>query len=56
MAAEEKSSFFDKRLIIGLLLTIGVAMSFWTGSRYPDLNEKASIFDRLLSIMPVDFH
>ena len=43
MEAEQKSSFFDKRLIIGLLLTIGVAISFWTGSRYPDLNEKASI-------------
>ena len=43
METETKSSFFDKRLIIGLLLTIGVAMSFWTGSRYPDLQEKASI-------------
>lgn len=43
METDGKTSFFDKRLIIGLLLTIGVAMSFWTGSRYPDLQEKASI-------------
>lgn len=33
----------DKRLIIGLLLTLGVALSFWTGSRYPDLQEKSII-------------
>ena len=33
----------DKRLIIGALLTIGVAMSFWLGSRYPDLREKSAI-------------
>jgi uncharacterized membrane protein YraQ (UPF0718 family) len=33
----------DKRLVIGLLLTLGVAFSFWTSSRYPDLNEKAVI-------------
>ena len=38
-----KTSWFDKRLIIGALLTIGVALSFWTGSRYPDLQEKSSI-------------
>lgn len=33
----------DKRLIIGALLTIGVALSFWLGSRYPDLREKSAI-------------
>ena len=33
----------DKRLVIGLVLTLGLAFSFWTGSRYPDLNEKAII-------------
>lgn len=38
-----KTSWFDKRLIIGALLTLGVALSFWTGSRYPDLQEKSSI-------------
>ncbi|MGB0580188.1 MAG: FG-GAP-like repeat-containing protein [Limisphaerales bacterium] len=43
METTQSGFSIDKRLIIGLLLTLGVALSFWTGSRYPDLNEKSSI-------------
>ena len=38
-----KQIVFDKRLLIGLVLVVGVALSFWTGSRYPDLNEKSML-------------
>ncbi|MBG87486.1 MAG: hypothetical protein CMO80_11380 [Verrucomicrobiales bacterium] len=59
---QKQTPFLDKRLIIGLLLTIGVAMSFWMGSRYPDLREKSAIgaerdlqgiaFDVVLEVKP----
>jgi uncharacterized membrane protein YraQ (UPF0718 family) len=59
-----KTLLFDKRLIIGLVLTIGIALSFWLGSRYPDLNEKSMIgaerdlqgiaFDVVLPVAPGD--
>jgi hypothetical protein len=38
-----KRFVLDKRLLIGLVLVVGVALSFWTGSRYPDLNEKSML-------------
>lgn len=63
-SASKTNPFFDKRLIIGLVLTIGIAASFWLGSRYPDLNEKAMIgaerdlqgiaFDVVLPVLPQD--
>jgi uncharacterized membrane protein YraQ (UPF0718 family) len=59
-----KNLRIDKRLIIGLLLTVGIALSFWLGSRYPDLNEKSMIgaerdlqgiaFDIVLPVSPDD--
>jgi uncharacterized membrane protein YraQ (UPF0718 family) len=42
-AIKPSRSFLDKRLIIGVLLIIGVTLSFWMGSRYPDLREKSAI-------------
>ncbi len=64
METTRANPFFDKRLIIGLMLTIGVAASFWMGSRYPDLNEKGAIgverdlqgiaFDIVLPVSPDD--
>lgn len=64
MESTRNNPLFDKRLIIGLMLTIGVAASFWLGSRYPDLNEKGAIgvqrdlqgiaFDIVLPVSPDD--
>jgi len=31
----------NKRLLLSILLVMGIALSFWLGSRYPQLNEKA---------------
>jgi len=34
-------SFYHKKLILIIILVLGIAVSFWTGSRYPQLNTKA---------------
>lgn len=41
------SSGWDKRLFWVLLFTVVLAFYFWTGSRYPDLGEKASMAGEL---------
>lgn len=52
----------DKRIVLSVLLTVGVALFFWTQSRYPALNEKAAMggdtnmsgiaFDEVLEWIP----
>lgn len=52
----------DKRIVIGLILITSLALSFWSGSRVPQLNEKAAMgtevsidtlgFDTVLEIRP----
>lgn len=55
----------DKRLVLALGLTLLIAAIFWTGSRYPALNEKALMvgnvhladplsFESTLTILPED--
>lgn len=54
----------DRRILLGLALLTAIAVSFWTGSRIPQLNEKASMgtevsintlgFDTVFKIQPGD--
>jgi len=54
---------FGKRFILALILVAGLAIQFWTQSRYPSLNEKAIMsgamqledslsFEALIPVLP----
>ncbi len=45
----------DKRFIITLLLTLTIAAIFWTGQRYPSLNEKAMMGGDIVIEDPLGF-
>ncbi len=58
------SDFFDRRIILASLLTLVVALFFWTQSRYPALSDKAEMggstavqgiaFDEIVEFLPSD--
>ncbi|MGH0032347.1 MAG: FG-GAP-like repeat-containing protein [Myxococcota bacterium] len=45
----------DRRALLAALLCLGIAVTFWSGSRYPNLNEKASMGGGVVLEDPLGF-
>ena len=64
ISSEPQSIIFDKRFLLGCLLLGLLSVAFWSGSRYPALNEKAMMgantdlsalgFDTIFEVSPAD--
>src|SRR3990172_9102374 len=54
-AADPLALLRDRRVVLTLALCTGIAVVFWSGSRYPDLNEKALLGGAAILEDPLGF-
>ena len=56
MVAADRGGFrADERAVLAAILCLAIAVGFWTGSRYPDLGEKAAMGGTTILEDPLGF-